>query len=1069
MQGKMKTAPMRKMIANQPHQLSYITPREAQILKMLGGAGTSTKEGIPAYWNLFEPSTWGDGKGFEGFTSNSNEDASPAPAPSNNSNESSYVSEPKTFGDHYNNIKNDLSIGFGLSDANDATRAEYDQRTADNIAGQQERNKEALGNDYTGNLAYDNMTLNARNDDDDRQTVSPASETSSDTSSTSSSTEDAARQGVLDSFVEQAGTYNASVDEFNKIFQDADDAIGQQKMIGVDYIGPRLSSDPVIYLPSIRDTIPSANIGDLYDDPTTSFLNENFYDQYYGDLDTQFQNLSSIQMPDAPDFTTDYNFTDDEKALFALNEAEDYSGLLEEVSGLRSTLGGLKTSRDAEESAINEFVRSGYNTLDDATYMLDDYTNPDGTYDYRGAGYADTAANTLRLLDRQTRNFDEDVLSQLGLGDYTTLNDAVNPAISGIRSARDAEQGRIDTEQQGLYDYVDTLLGDDSLAGYDMTSGDALDALKREIDQKQRAAGRFDSDLNFNFADPLAELQTQEDILDSYITQRDAERGRIDNFRDLIDEYAFDYGQTAAGFDISDKTGIDNLQRQIDSLRQRAGNFESDLDFNFDDALGSTSDLAGVESTLSQLLTDRGIEERRISDYADGISQLENEYRSILEGDPEDYEQKTYNTIDYFGKEYVDPYNFITTTNPFKRSQDVKYLRDELGLMGAGVNTNSNYTPSQAERKQALLEDFIKARNDGSLTAPETRERRDALTIADLDQMQNLRKQIDDAQLGASRFESLLSTDDFNFPLEDLAALEGDVNQLFSDRTDELDRISRAEENFANLADLTERSANNANRFSKAALDAIQNQITTGQRDISDFSSLLPYNFGEAGTDATAVQDYIDAQAALDSAVSARSSELDAISGDISGALRDFDATELYEEDKFNQMLDDLGSAGIDLASYSGGRVTDLLGDLATNKKSVNDQLDALYAKRGEFEGDAATMLENLTGSDYSRANYDEYSGLIDTLSDDIDLYGATQADDERRALRSELARRLGLVEADELAVQERLDRESSDYGFSDFSLYEPEEDVGFYNFGDDEEEEEEEFASLFATNTRAA
>ena len=982
MQGKMKTAPMRKMIANQPHQLSYITPREAQILKMLGGAGTSTKEGIPAYWSLFEPSTWGDGKGFEGFTSSSNEDASPASTSTNNSNESSYVSEPKTFGDHYNNIKNDLAIGFGLSDANDATRAEYDQRTADNIAGQQERNKAALGDDYTGNLAYDNMTLNARNDDDDRQTVSPASETSSDTSSTSTSTEDAARQGVLDSFVEQAGTYNASVDEFNKIFQDADDAIGLQKIIAPEPIFGQ-TGNPRIYLPSIRDTIPSANIGNLYDDPTTSFLNENFYDQYYGDLDTQFKNLSSIQMPDAPDFTTDYNFTDDEKALFALNEAEDYSGLLEEVSGLRSTLGGLKTSRDAEESAINEFVRSGYNTLDDATYMLDDYTNPDGTYDYRGAGYADTAANTLRLLDRQTRDFDADVLSQLGLGDYTTLSDAVNPAISGIRSARDAEQSRIDTEQQGLYDYVDTLLGDDSLAGYDMTSGDALDALKREIDQKQRAAGRFDSDLNFNFADPLAELQTQEDILDSYITQRDAERGRIDNFRDLIDEYAFDYGQTAAGFDISDKTGIDNLQRQIDSLRQRAGNFESDLDFSFDDALGNTSDLAGVESILSQLLTDRGIEEKRISNYADNISQLENEYRSILEGDPE--------------------------------------------------------------------------------------ESRNALTIADLDQMQNLRKQIDDAQLGASRFESLLSTDDFNFPLEDLAALEGDVNQLFSDRTDELDRISRAEENFANLADLTERSANNANRFSKAALDAIQNQITTGQRDISDFSSLLPYNFGEAGTDATAVQDYLDAQAALDSAVSARSSELDAISGDISGALRDFDATELYEEDKFNQMLDDLGSAGIDLASYSGGRVTDLLGDLATNKKLVNDQLDALYAKRGEFEGDAATMLENLTGSDYSRANYDEYSGLIDTLSDDIDLYGATQADDERRALRSELARRLGLVEADELAVQERLDRESSDYGFSDFSLYEPEEDVGFYNFGDDEEEEEEAFASLFATNTRAA
>ena len=335
--------------------------------------------------------------------------------------------------------------------------------------------------------------------------------------------------------------------------------------------------------------------------------------------------------------------------------------------------------------------------------------------------------------------------------------------------------------------------------------------------------------------------------------------------------------------------------------------------------------------------------------------------------------------------------------------------------------------------------------------------------------MQNLRRQIDDAQLGASRFESLLGTNDFDYPLEDLSTLEGEVDQLFTDRTDELDRISSAEKDFADLAALTERGANNANRFSKAALDAIQNQITTGQRDINDFTSLLPYNFGAEGTDATAIQDYLDAQGVLDTALSTRSSELDAISGDISGALRDFDSTELYEEDKFNQMLDDLGSAGIDLASYSGGRVTDLLGDLSTNKGSVNDKLDALYAKRGEFEGDALTMLENLTGSDYSRENYDEYAGLMDTLSDDIDLYGATQADDERRSVRTELARRLGLVEADELAVQERLNRESEDYGFSEFSLYEPEEDLGFYNFGDEEEEEEEEFASLFSTNTRAA
>ena len=69
--------PRQTMINNQPHMLAYINPEEEQMLLENGGAGLPGPGGVPAYWKLFEPSTWKGGSnytpgaGFEGFTSSS--------------------------------------------------------------------------------------------------------------------------------------------------------------------------------------------------------------------------------------------------------------------------------------------------------------------------------------------------------------------------------------------------------------------------------------------------------------------------------------------------------------------------------------------------------------------------------------------------------------------------------------------------------------------------------------------------------------------------------------------------------------------------------------------------------------------------------------------------------------------------------------------------------------------------------------------------------------------------------------------------------------------------------------
>lgn len=886
----MKTAPAKKVINNQPHQLSYITPREAQILKMLGGSGRMTNEGLPAYDFL--------GYGNDKKTSYT------------------YNPNPKTFSDYVNNISHDFAVGLGGYNTDDPT---YANRTK-----------------TTNNRTNFNVTDNTGSRNNSAAAAAPVAAAGAD-----GATADTARTDELNKLIASAGTYNTSVDNFNNIFGNA----------VTDLSGNDLAN-----------TINKGSIYDLYDDPNTA-ENENLY-SFYDQFSNTYDDLSGINL-EAPDLTTEFDFTDDEKALFALDDAEDYGSITNVYGELVNTLDSLQSDRTAAVNNLTDTSNALYNDLDDATYMLSDYVNPDGTYDYRGMNAAQNAQNVIRQLSQTDRTLDSRLVDQTGvMGDATGLLEKYQPILSGIQGAYGAENKRIDDFGNSIYELIDGLGTDDaSIASTDLAS------IKSKIDAMQKQAGRFDSDLGFDFSNELAELAGNESTIQGLMADRAAESSRVSNFQNQLSNSLYGYGQDASGYDITDLSQIESLQRKLNDLERSANQFSSPLG-------GVTTDVSGVRGTLDNLLAERAAEEGRINTFAQGIGTTEDQLRASLGG----------------------------------------------------------------------------------------------LNISNLDEMEELRRQIDASQLSAGRFSSLLDTSDaFRYPLEDLGLLEGDVNQLFTDRSNELDRISTAESDFARLAGSAERSAGTANRFSKAALDAIQDQITTGQRDISEFSSLLPYNFGEAGMDTTAVQDYIDAQTALDTSVSRRSSELDDISGNISGALRDFDTTELYQEDAFDQMLSDLSDAGAELSPYSGGRASELFSDLSGNRKRVNDQLDALYERRDEFEVDAQTMLENLTASDYGRDNYEEYQGLIDTLSDDIDLYSATQAGDERAGVRSELARRLGLVEADERAVQSRLAAEGSDYGFNDYSLYEADEDLGFYNFNDEEEEDEELLASSFLSNTRAA
>lgn len=911
-----------------PHEMVRVDEQEMQALYAMGGSGEKGPDGIRSF-NRFTDTLkdMTDGGGFGGSGSES------------------------YFGSHTDYAATDA----GMNDTHSSAYGDYNY-------GPSESSYLYSSPNSTSSTSSTSLTNGTNSTSNPAATVA-AGPTAAETEAAAEATK---RTSALAGLTGEYTAYNSSVDAFNKNFDT------YQGMYDAD-----------------SGTINNAGIANIYDDPLTD-EDENYYTQFGSSFTDAADDLNSFSLSNMPTLSSgDYTFTADE--LPTLLEAKDYSGLAGNFSGLQSTLDGLNRGRTDEVGRINS-TAAGLNTdLGTVAYDINQLQNTDGTYNLSKAGGTDNINRLMFNANRDRNNFSSDILGQMDnpFATFDTGYTTANTTLDGFNTAVGTEQKRIDDFDETLFDYSDEVRGVDSLGGYDLTSGADLDTLKRQIDEKQRLAGRFNSQMGYDFSDGLLEIQNLENQLDGLIGDRNKEQGLIDSYRKSIGSSTGGFSDDASDLGIADLTDINSLQGQIDKLKRQAGRFENPLTFDFSDLTGEGSDLAAVETSLQGLRDDRGTEEARIGTEGTRIAGLYDDYSDLFGGDAEN---------------------------------DI-----------AGLN------------------------------------------ISNLSELEDLRRKIDAAQLGASRFESDLSTsEDFRYPLEDLGTLEGKVDNMFIDRGDELTRIDLAQKAGGLASGASQKAATNGNYYSQAALDAIQENITTGQKNITDFESLLDYSFGAEGEDGTAIQDFIDAQGLLDDLTSKRTTEVDDIRDGIVGATEGLDELNPYDEELMDDMLKALGVSAGDLNAFSGGRVSDLRKNITTGKKSVNSKLDTLYEARDDYEADALEMLTDLDESDYSRANYDEYAGLIEPLRKNIDLYDATQAGDEITSIDNEMARRLGLVEADELAVQTRLGNDASDYGFTDdYALTDPLTEAGYYNLYGEEEEELDEFGnpigSTFSTNVRAA
>lgn len=536
------------------------------------------------------------------------------------------------------------------------------------------------------------------------------------------------------------------------------------------------------------------------------------------------------------------------------------------------------------------------------------------------------------------------------------------------------------------------------------------DYTKEKAAEIERITGEYrDSARTYNDA-----VKSFSDSFDSYRT--DSSDGsflsNVDKANSLSIRDLYDDPNTAANEDQS-RLYESNLNNTLGTLRgfsfdATKPNFTSSVDTPYGPVtitdIPSLLDIGKYETRLSNLIgkgesalgnlgtlrNDRQAEIDRINttfggyktqadDYFSGISGL-----GIADEGLMDQYQRDLDRLKSTAKGFSS--SIMDQVNP-------NYLRDIDNYLNPAYTSLSDIRTARSN-EQKRISDF----SSGILGLADTgASTLGGLTIADLDQMTALQKQIDDMQRDAGRFSSELS---FNFsnPLNELAELERGVGNLRTERTTEEGRITKAQQDALNLARALGSQVGTTDIYSRAGLDALQGRIDDLEGDITGFSSLLPFDFSNASTALSG------AEGDLGDLYDQRRSSLDEIVSGITSANAGLGDIPLYDEQAIRGRLSDAREQEQLLARFSGGRVNDIQGQITAATDAINARLDELTAYRGKLEEDAQALLQQIRERNYySLDDLTNQQPDVEAAQAEIELYNAQQALDELDGITTRL------------------------------------------------------------------
>ena len=338
---------------------------------------------------------------------------------------------------------------------------------------------------------------------------------------------------------------------------------------------------------------------DLYDDPTTA-VNENPYAGFntqIGNLSTGLGNLSfDLEKPTfESSVSSEYgnvgitNIPD----LLKLN-TNKYDNLMNNVSGLSGTLSGLQSERDNEVNRINEYRNQGLGSLAGFSTQL-------GQLGIADENQMNQLERDLSALNVGRTSFSSPILNQMfpdGFTQFDSQYSGLTQGLGDLRNQRQAELDRINTYEQGLLTDADAYRN--TLGGLTIADETGINDLISQIEDRNRQAGRFSSELGFDFNQETGELSDLLRDVNQLSGERQDELSRISRAeRDYLNQARALEGSAETG-SIHSAAGIDALEDQLRDLRQNIGGFTSQLDYDFGDTTGALADTDVALASLNE-------------------------------------------------------------------------------------------------------------------------------------------------------------------------------------------------------------------------------------------------------------------------------------------------------------------------------------------------------------------------------------------------------------------------------------------------------------------------------------
>ena len=366
-------------------------------------------------------------------------------------------------------------------------------------------------------------------------------------------------------------------------------------------------------LNDVSSNIGGMSIADLYDDPTTD-VNENQFGNYMSSLNNVSSGLGGLSMDmSKPVFQSSVGSEYGTVGITNIPSLDNvnsnlYNQLTGNASSLQNQLNQLQKQREAEERRISDF--RGNLLSDLSTYETG--LNQLGISDLSQMNQLE---RDLSALNARRNSFSSSILNQMYPGGFNEVGSRYSNLMSGLDDLRN----RRSAEEQRIANYEADLLGDvdsfrNTLGGYTIADEAGIQALQDQIDQRQRQAGRFSSELGFNFNDELGELSDVERQLGQLQRERTNELNRIASAQENYLNTARGIEQAAEGANIYSAAGLDAISDNLRDLRSDIGGFSSQLGYDFS---GANTSLTEADAALAALREQRAT---AIDDIASGIS-----------------------------------------------------------------------------------------------------------------------------------------------------------------------------------------------------------------------------------------------------------------------------------------------------------------------------------------------------------------------------------------------------------------------------------------------------------------